>query len=126
MVEMNQNSSRIEDSIKIKVSDTGKGIPRDEQSEIFSPFYQIKNLADDGNVGTGLGLSLVKELTKLYGGSVNLISTENLGTSVTVYIPLDQAIKESAPPESEVRLVATLQNQIIESIYDKHEDEYEE
>ncbi|HTJ51084.1 MAG TPA: ATP-binding protein [Cyclobacteriaceae bacterium] len=126
MVEMNQNSSGIEDGIKIKVSDTGKGIPRDEQNEIFSPFYQIKNLADDGNVGTGLGLSLVKELTKLYGGSVNLISTENLGTSVTVYIPLDPAVKESAPLEPEARLVATLKNQITESGNDTHEDEPEE
>lgn len=71
----------------IQVADTGKGIPTEEQGEIFSPFYQAKNTAQDGLIGTGLGLSLVKELVKLYEGSVELASEENKGTTITIRIP---------------------------------------
>jgi signal transduction histidine kinase/DNA-binding response OmpR family regulator len=76
------------DSLRIQVSDTGRGIPLDEQQEIFSPFYQAKNMADNGQPGTGLGLSLVKELVKLYNGSIELVSHENYGTTITICIPV--------------------------------------
>lgn len=72
----------------ISVADTGKGIPADEKKNIFSPFYQFKHPDEDGQVGTGLGLSLVNELVKLYGGKINLTSELNQGTCVTIVLPL--------------------------------------
>lgn len=77
--------------IRITVTDTGKGIPEAEQAEIFSPFYQAQNTSEDGQIGSGLGLSLVKELSRLHGGSVDLLSGENQGTSITVHIPMAEA-----------------------------------
>lgn len=72
----------------IQVSDTGKGIPKEDQALIFSPFYQVKGNSENGQPGTGLGLSIIKELTKLYGGSIELTSEVNRGTLVTVIIPV--------------------------------------
>lgn len=74
--------------LNISISDTGKGIPAEEQEHIFSPFYQSKNTMDDGQVGTGLGLSLVSELVKLYKGKITLTSQLNQGTSISVSLPL--------------------------------------
>ena len=60
---------------------------KEEQQHIFSPFYQSRHVADDGT-GTGLGLSIVKELVKLYGGTVELDSTVSKGTTISVTLPV--------------------------------------
>ena len=72
----------------ISVADTGRGIPAEEQSNIFSPFYQLKYDSEDNHPGTGLGLSLVNELVKLYEGTINLVSESGKGTCITVALPL--------------------------------------
>jgi len=77
----------IKDRLCISVSDTGKGIAEEEQEEVFSPFYQIRQAAEGRQEGTGLGLSLVKELVKLYGGTISLHSKQNEGTTVRVELP---------------------------------------
>jgi signal transduction histidine kinase/DNA-binding response OmpR family regulator len=77
-----------EQNFSITVSDTGKGIPKHEQANIFSPFYQLKNDSEEGQPGTGLGLSLVHEVVRLYGGSINLISEINQGTNIVVTLPI--------------------------------------
>lgn len=76
--------------ITIQVTDTGRGISTEHQSKIFSPFYQAGHAAEDGQPGTGLGLALIKELIKLYGGTVGLTSQENQGTSVKIQIPCEK------------------------------------
>lgn len=73
--------------LSITVSDTGSGIPADEQSSIFLPFYQIRQ-DHHAQPGTGLGLPLVKELTKLYRGTVQVFSEPGKGTSFVVRIPI--------------------------------------
>ncbi len=90
--------------ILIKISDTGKGIPSEELTHVFSPFYQSKNTADDGQPGTGLGLSLVKELVNLYGGIIELVSFENKGTTVTTRLPTN---KERFPVDAYIQEVET-------------------
>ncbi|MBA4057190.1 MAG: hybrid sensor histidine kinase/response regulator, partial [Marivirga sp.] len=77
--------------IILSIADTGKGIPPDEQANIFSPFYQLKYDREDGQPGTGLGLSLVNELVKLYGGTIKLISELDKGTCMIVTLPLLEA-----------------------------------
>jgi DNA-binding response OmpR family regulator len=77
-----------EDSyLSITVSDTGNGIPADEQSSIFLPFYQVRK---DHHVqpGTGLGLPLVKELTRLHQGTIRVHSEPGKGASFVVRIPV--------------------------------------
>jgi signal transduction histidine kinase/DNA-binding response OmpR family regulator len=76
--------------IAIAVSDTGPGIPVNEQSQIFLPFYQAKRSPDFYQAGSGLGLSLVKELVKLYGGDISLQSEPGKGTIISVRIAVDE------------------------------------
>jgi signal transduction histidine kinase/DNA-binding response OmpR family regulator len=76
------------DQLVLSVADTGKGIPTNEQAMVFSPFYQLKYDGEDGHAGTGLGLSLVNELVKLYGGTIELVSELNQGTCITVTLPV--------------------------------------
>lgn len=79
----------------LTVTDTSKGIPHEDQALVFSPFYQSKQTTDDGQIGTGLGLSLVSELVKLYGGQISLASQPDVGTTISVIIPADYKINES-------------------------------
>jgi DNA-binding response OmpR family regulator/anti-sigma regulatory factor (Ser/Thr protein kinase) len=88
--------NEINRELVIAVSDTGAGIPENEQEEVFSPFYQTNKSREANAEGTGLGLPLVKELARLYGGSVQLQSKENSGTTVTVTIPFH---KDAFPDE---------------------------
>ena len=80
--------------LAIQVSDTGMGIAPEEQEHIFESFYQ----ANEGHEGgTGLGLSLVKELVKLYRGTISLNSALGKGATFLVEIPLDGELLSDHP-----------------------------
>ncbi len=73
----------------IKVSDTGCGIPAEAQSYIFEPFRQVdETTTRKQQAGSGLGLSIVKQLTVLMGGQVTLTSEVGQGSAFTVLLPL--------------------------------------
>jgi len=95
MVSFSINQLRPSNDLQIIVTDTGVGIPEEEQQNIFSPFYQSRYTADDGQFGTGLGLSLVKELVSLNGGNIELASAVNKGTTIKITLPVT---KERIPP----------------------------
>ncbi|RXF68672.1 hybrid sensor histidine kinase/response regulator transcription factor [Arcticibacter tournemirensis] len=65
-------------SYTISVEDNGDGIPHEKKNLIFDPFYQIQSGKD--NMGTGIGLSLVKHLTSLLGGNVEVADSEKGGS----------------------------------------------
>jgi len=88
--------------LQITVSDTGNGIAREDQASIFLPFYQVRQ---DHHVqqGTGLGLPLVKELTRLHHGTIEVSSEPGKGASFVVRLPIakhlfpeDQLIVDSS------------------------------
>jgi PAS domain S-box-containing protein len=68
--------------IKIKVSDTGKGIPPDIIERIFDPFFTTKP------TGTGLGLSIAHKIVHDHGGEINVLSEEGKGTTFEVILPV--------------------------------------
>jgi len=70
------------------VADTGAGIPTEAQSYIFEPFRQVDDPITRNNIGSGLGLSIVKQLTHLLGGSIQLKSLVGQGSTFTVILPL--------------------------------------
>ncbi|CAK0770092.1 hypothetical protein WCLP8_4480001 [uncultured Gammaproteobacteria bacterium] len=76
--------------LDITIADTGIGIPSDRVSGLMRPFEQLDNSFGRSAGGTGLGLSLVKALTDLHGGSVAIDSTPGIGTRVTVHFPSTQ------------------------------------
>ena len=68
----------------IIVSDTGIGIPEDEQDRVFERFYRVDKSRSKKTGGTGLGLAIVKHIVLAYDGSVELKSDVDKGTSVKV------------------------------------------
>lgn len=83
-------TSSDEKELHMNISDTGIGISEEDQLHIFSPFYQSKHTFDDGHLGTGLGLALVKELVKLHQGQIELQSQVNNGTTISIILPIKQ------------------------------------
>ncbi len=75
--------SRENDQVVLKVSDTGSGIDAKDLPHIFERFYK-----GEGTTGSGLGLSIVKELINQHGGEIAIESTKGKGTSVTIRLPL--------------------------------------
>lgn len=69
------------------VSDTGPGIPAEEIDSLFSPLRQLERHPQTRG-GTGLGLSIVKRLVEMMGGRVDVESTEGLGSTFRVSIPI--------------------------------------
>lgn len=74
--------------VKIEVSDNGKGIPQELLIKIFDRFFHVDNEEDrELHVGTGIGLSYIKDLVRTHQGSVNVMSQPGKVTTFTVIIP---------------------------------------
>jgi len=76
-------------SVVICVSDTGIGIMPLDLPHIGDPFFQAHGSYDRRYDGTGLGLSVVRGLVGLHGGSISIESAPGAGTSVSIRLPLD-------------------------------------
>ncbi|MDI7861285.1 HAMP domain-containing histidine kinase [Rhizobiaceae bacterium n13] len=75
--------------LRLTVSDTGIGIADDKLEMLGQPFMQIQNDYTRRYEGTGLGLSLVKGLVALHGGTFNIVSRPGQGTVISVTVPLN-------------------------------------
>jgi len=84
------------DFVRMRVRDKGIGIPADVLPRLGGAFEQAANDPHLAREGTGLGLALVRRLAAAHGGSVHLASTENVGTCVTVELPLRCAERQAA------------------------------
>lgn len=82
--------------VRISVTDNGCGMPANELKLATDPFFTTKAT----NQGSGLGLSMVFGFVKQSGGDLNITSTENLGTEVTISLPTVDANSE---PETDIR-----------------------
>lgn len=76
-------------NLTLSVSDTGVGIPADKIAMLGRPFTQVQNDLNRHYEGSGLGLSLVKGLAALHGGSFSITSRPGEGTVASVTLPLD-------------------------------------
>ena len=74
-------------AVEICVADRGPGIPADEQSQVFDPFFRGARAVQDQVHGTGLGLSLVKKIVEAHGGSIRVKSAPMQGAQFIVTIP---------------------------------------
>lgn len=73
----------------ITIADNGMGIPIEDQDEIFSKLFRASNAVRNVPDGTGLGLYIVREAVAVLRGSVSFTTTENVGTTFEVILPLD-------------------------------------
>jgi PAS domain S-box-containing protein len=77
-----------EESVIIRVRDTGPGIPPDKLEQIFEPFVQLRSPGSVPTGGTGLGLPISRDLARAMGGEVTASSTLGVGSVFTVTLPL--------------------------------------
>lgn len=97
-------------SIKIDVSDTGIGIPADKLNRIFESFSQADASVTRKYGGTGLGLTIVKQLVELQRGSITVNSTEEKGTTFSIVIPY--AIGNTTELEEKASVFNKKQNEL--------------
>jgi PAS domain S-box-containing protein len=77
-------TERREESVLVRVSDTGPGIPAELQPRIFDPFFTTKQ--EKG--GTGLGLSIARKIVMNHNGTIDVFSSPEQGTTFTIVLPL--------------------------------------
>lgn len=80
----------------VRVTDSGIGIPEDQQEKIFEPFRQVDESRTRKYGGLGLGLTIVRQLVTAMNGHVTLESKPGRGTAITVTLPLVEPIIEAA------------------------------
>jgi signal transduction histidine kinase/DNA-binding LacI/PurR family transcriptional regulator/AraC-like DNA-binding protein/ActR/RegA family two-component response regulator len=95
--------------VTVAISDTGFGIPLEDQKNIFDEFHQSERTAARGYGGMGLGLAITRRLVEMHGGKINCISSGEEGSGTTFYftlpiqpeaLPEDQDTEEIRPEES--------------------------
>ena len=74
------------------VSDNGPGIPSKQREKIFESFHRVSNDLSDGVSGTGIGLTISRDLARLHGGDLILLDTE-VGASFQLSLPINKTGK---------------------------------
>jgi PAS domain S-box-containing protein len=92
------------DEAVVTITDTGIGIPADKLDTIFDMFTQVDRSLEQSQGGLGIGLTLVKRLVEMHGGSVDARSAgEDRGSTFEVRLPALREAPDAAPAESEPR-----------------------
>lgn len=79
-----QSNSLFNNSVAIEIKDTGSGMAKEVKQRVFEPFFTTKT----SSKGTGLGMSICRDIIKLHNGQIELESKPNKGTTFTIYIPV--------------------------------------
>jgi signal transduction histidine kinase/ActR/RegA family two-component response regulator len=94
---INLSVSAKSDFVEMRVIDNGIGIPKDRLNQIFERFYQVDSSSTRQYGGSGLGLSIVREIIIAHHGKVFVESDENRGTSFLILMPLGEPDKPKYP-----------------------------
>src|SRR3989344_5657667 len=91
--------------MRIKVADTGMGIPKNNQGRLFSKFLRAENAVKSETEGSGLGLFVVKSYVEGWGGKVDFESEEGKGTVFTITLPLEPKLKDAKKPKEQGEVI---------------------
>ena len=101
-IDVSLSEDQVEGCIVLAVRDTGIGIPQDKQEVIFERFRQVDKSLSRNQEGSGIGLSIVKALVEMHGGSIGVKSEYGKGSIFTVKLPIrheeesqDESLEES-------------------------------
>ncbi|MEU8664138.1 sensor histidine kinase [Actinoplanes philippinensis] len=81
------HARREADQLVIDVTDTGPGIPVEQQALVFERFWRAEKSRSRRTGGSGLGLPIVRKLVEAHGGTVTLVSTPGHGATFTLRLP---------------------------------------
>lgn len=76
--------------LRVRVTDTGIGIPTDQLHELFQPFHQVQESGRESPGGTGLGLAISRELARLMGGDITVLSEPGEGSTFTLWLVAEE------------------------------------
>jgi len=94
------SAKRVDDEVVVTVKDNGAGIPQDKLDSIFDMFMQVDLTAERSQGGLGIGLTLVKRLAEMHGGSIEARSAgEGQGSEFIVRLPVLSKASVAAQPE---------------------------
>jgi len=103
-VNATQRNDQIVD-IEIAVKDTGIGIPQHQQENLFQAFTQADTSTTRKHGGSGLGLAIVKNLVDVMNGAIQLKSSEEQGTAISITLPLPFTAVESSLPLIDIKAI---------------------
>jgi PAS domain S-box-containing protein len=119
--EISLSARRSGDQVLVTVRDNGAGIPVDKLSSIFDMFMQVDRTAERSQGGLGIGLTLVKRLAEMHGGSIEAKSGgEGQGSEFVVRLPILQTPVHASSPVTEARLESSAPRRIL--IVDDNKD----
>ncbi|MDB5747915.1 MAG: histidine kinase, partial [Massilia sp.] len=78
---------RVNGAARIRVRDAGPGIPQAEMQRVFDPFYRVETSRSRESGGTGLGLTIARNIAEQHGGSITLANLPDGGLEVTLMLP---------------------------------------
>jgi len=90
-IEAREAPGRVGPEIQIAVRDQGEGIPSSDLRHIFDPFFRGRGVRDAQVEGSGLGLSLVRQVTEAHGGRVSVDSSPGKGSTFVIFLPVTQS-----------------------------------
>lgn len=93
--EIRIQTSVVDEQICIRIADTGRGIPAETLPRIFDPFYTTHDVGH----GTGLGLTVSRDVIVAHGGRIDVESEMGVGTTFTIYLPLVHAASTANIPQ---------------------------
>ena len=97
------SAKRIDGEVAVTVKDNGAGIPQDKLDSIFEMFMQVDRTSEQSQAGLGIGLTLVKRLTQMHGGSIEARSAgEGQGSEFVVRLPILSKQAVSSQPETSI------------------------
>ncbi len=97
------------DFVLLKIKDNGKGISKEKQKNLFKRFYE-GDYRKFNTIGTGIGLSLTKDLVELHGGTISVESEVDHGTEFMVRIPIERSYYDEEQIDDEA--ISLMQNSV--------------
>ena len=98
--------SAVGDRIGIEVSDNGRGVPEKDIDYLFERFFRVDNSGSRDTGGSGIGLSIVKDIVDMHEGTISVASELNAGSSFTVLLPIAGSVFENVYEDAKTGVIS--------------------